>query len=270
MPELPEIEVILQGLSPHLVGNTVTRLVVHTPLLRWPISTDLADLLPGQTILKLERRGKYLLMHCTLGTVLFHLGMTGYLRLLSSISSRGKHDHLDIHFHNRMVLRLNDVRRFGTVLWVGASPFTHPLLADLGPEPLTMEFNGEYLYEQSRQRKITVKLFIMDHKVLAGVGNIYANEALFYAGIRPNTAAGRISKARYERLASAIKMVFANSIDAGGTMLDYRDGTEKEGSFPQQFAVYGRTAEPCRHCSSPIQYKRLSQRSMYYCKVCQT
>ena len=138
MPELPEIEIILQGLSPHLEGNTVTGLSVHTPLLRWPISTDLAETLPGQTVLKLERRGKYLLMHCTVGTVLFHLGMTGYLRLLSSDANRGKHDHLDIYFQSGVVLRLNDVRRFGTVVWVGASPYAHPLLAELGPEPLAM------------------------------------------------------------------------------------------------------------------------------------
>jgi formamidopyrimidine-DNA glycosylase len=270
MPELPEIEVILQGLAPHVVGNIVTGLDVHTSQLRWPISVELAELLPGQTIQGLERRGKYLLMHCSLGTVLIHLGMTGYLRLVPSAFIRSKHDHLDINFKNDVTLRLNDVRRFGTVLWVGTSLREHRLLADLGPEPLTTAFNGTYLYQLSRKRTIAVKHFIMDHKVIAGVGNIYANEALFYAGIRPSTPAGRISTTRYHQLSDAIKQVLTDSILAGGTMLDHRDGTEKTGYFSQQLAVYNRSDEPCPRCSAPIQYKRLGQRSIYYCKSCQT
>ncbi len=269
MPELPEVEVARLGIARHIAGNSVATVVVHSAHLRWPVSPELENVLPGQTVQSVERRGKYLLLHCQTGSVLLHLGMTGQLRIVSTATSPGKHDHFDIIFRNGVVLRLNDVRRFGSVLWAGAEPYTHVLLAELGPEPLTGAFDGNYLFQMSRGRKIAVKQFIMDHKVVAGIGNIYANEALFHAGIRPATQAGRLSKIRTQALAAAIKDVLTTAISVGGTMLDFRDGNEKLGYFHQELAVYRRAGQPCTVCAAPIQVKRLGQRSIYFCKSCQ-
>lgn len=269
MPELPEIEIICAGITPHITGNTVANIIVHTANLRWPISPELSALLPGQTIQSIKRRGKYLLINFQIGSVLIHLGMTGHLRVLPTAALPGKHDHFELVFQNGIVLRLNDVRRFGSVLWAGPNPETHKLLVELGPEPLTDTFDGTYLYHKSRARKIMVKQFIMDHKVVAGIGNIYANEALFHAGIRPSTPAGRLSRARCQQLVQTIKAVLTTSIKVGGTMLDSRDGTERLGYFPQQLMVYNRGGKPCHTCGTTIQYKRLGQRSIYYCKKCQ-
>jgi len=269
MPELPEIEVILRGIAPYLVGNKITNLTIHTANLRWPISTELKELLPGQTVLSLERKGKYLVLSCPVGGVLFHLGMTGYLRIVPVDSVLGKHDHFDIVFQNGVVLRLNDVRRFGAVLWAGSEPLMHKLLAELGPEPLSEAFDKTYLYQMSRKRKMAVKQFIMNPKVVAGIGNIYANEILFHAGIQPTTPAGLLSLAQSHTLVHAIKIVLNTSIGVGGTMLDFRDGSEKLGYFPQQFAVYGRGSKPCLKCTDTIQYQRMGQRSIYFCPSCQ-
>lgn len=269
MPELPEVEVTRAGIAPHIVENIVASVSVHTTGLRWPISPELAVLLPGQKIHSVERRGKYLLLHCLAGTMLIHLGMTGYLRILPVGTSPGKHDHFDVIFNNGILLRLNDVRRFGSVVWAGSDPHSHCLLRELGPEPLTEDFDGPYLYKKGRSRKVTVKQFIMDHKMLAGVGNIYANEALFHAGIRPTTPIGRLSNARCVGLVASIKSVLTTSIKVGGTMLDFRDGNERYGYFLQELAVYKRNGEPCRVCATPILVKRLGQRSIYYCKTCQ-
>lgn len=269
MPELPEVEIVRAGITRHISGNTIVQVLAHSANLRWPISQELATILPGQIVLSVERRGKYLLLHCQTGVVLVHLGMTGYLRIVSAATVPDKHDHFDIVFLDGIVLRLNDVRRFGAVLWAGADPQAHELLVGMGPEPLTDEFDGSYLYLKSRGRKITVKQFIMDHKVLAGVGNIYANEALFHAGIRPTKPAGQLSKTRSQELASAIKSVLNASIKVGGTMLDFRDGTEKLGYFQQQLKVYKRGGLPCKVCATPIQLIRVGQRSNYFCKTCQ-
>lgn len=269
VPELPEIERICAGITPHITGNTVAKIVVHTANLRWPISPELSCLLPGQTIQSIERRGKYILLNCQIGGVLIHLGMTGHLRILSKAALLGKHDHFDLVFQNGIVLRLNDVRRFGAVLWAGPNPKSHKLLVDLGLEPLTDTFDGTYLYHKSRARKITVKQFIMDHKVVVGIGNIYANEALFHAGIRPSTPVGRLSQSRCQQLVKAIKAVLTTSIKVGGTMYYSCDGIERQGYFSQHLMVYNREGEPCHACGSIVQYKRVGQRSIYYCNRCQ-
>lgn len=269
MPELPEVEVARAGIAKHISGNTIVRVVAHSASLRWPISPDLATILPSQTVQAVERRAKYLLLRCQAGGVLIHLGMTGQLRIVTAAMAPGKHDHFDIVFQDGIVLRLNDVRRFGSVVWAGSEPHTHELLAELGPEPLSEEFDGCYLYQKSRGRKIAVKQFLMDHKVVAGVGNIYANESLFHAGIRPTTPAGRLSKARIHELVAALKAVLAASIRVGGTMLDFREGSEKTGYFHQELAVYRRVGQPCTVCETEIQYGRLGQKSIYYCKTCQ-
>ena len=269
MPELPEVEVARLGITPHILGKTIDRVVAHAANLRWPISPELITVLPGQIIQSVERRGKYLLLHSHVGGVLIHLGMTGYLRVVSIANVPEKHDHFDIVFEDGIVLRLNDVRRFGSVTWAGINPNTHKLLAELGPEPLTREFHATYLYQKSRGRKITIKQFLMDHKVVAGVGNIYANEVLFHARISPTTPAGLVSKVRCKELVAIIKSVLTTSIKIGGTMLDIRDGTEKIGYFHQELAVYRRDGQPCVVCSTPIQQVRVGQRSNYYCKTCQ-
>jgi formamidopyrimidine-DNA glycosylase len=269
VPELPEVEIVRAGITRHISGNTIVQVLAHSVNLRWPISLELATILPGQIVLSVERRGKYLLLHCQTGVVLVHLGMTGYLRIVSAATVPDKHDHFDIVFHDGIVLRLNDVRRFGSVLWAGADPQKHELLAGMGPEPLTEVFDGTYLYLKSRGRKISIKQFIMDHKVVAGVGNIYANESLFHAGIRPSTPAGRLSKVRSQELVSSIKAVLNASIKVGGTMIDFRDGTEKLGYFHQELMVYKRGGQPCKVCATPIQLKRVGLRSNYYCKTCQ-
>lgn len=269
MPELPEIEVILRGIAPHIVGNKITNISIHTTNLRWPISTEIKRLLPGQPVHSLERRGKYLVLGCPIGGVLFHLGMTGYLRIVPAHTILGKHDHFDMIFQNEVALRLNDVRRFGAVLWAGPEPHRHKLLADLGPEPLSKALDGKYIHIKSRKRRITVKSFIMDPKVIAGVGNIYANEILFHAGIHPAIPAGLLSTAQCDNLVHATQTVLTNSIRVGGTMLDFRDGTEKLGYFSQQFTVYGRGSKPCLKCTDTIQYQRIGQRSIYFCASCQ-
>jgi formamidopyrimidine-DNA glycosylase len=269
VPELPEVEVARVGINRQISGKTIVSVLAHSANLRWPISPELATVLPGQTVQSVERRGKYLLLHCQVGGVLIHLGMTGYLRIVSAATAPEKHDHFDVVFHDGIVLRLNDVRRFGSVVWAGSDPQKHKLLAELGPEPLTEEFDGTFLYHKSRRRKISVKQFVMDQKVVAGIGNIYANESLFHAGIRPTLQAGRLTKARSEILVAAIKSVLAASIKVGGTMLDYRDGTEKLGGFHLEFAVYNCNGQPCTFCATPIQLQRVGKRSIYYCKTCQ-
>lgn len=225
--------------------------------------------MPGQRVDSIDRRGKYLIFNCPVGSVLFHLGMTGYLRILSNTAIAGKHDHFDMVFEDNTVLRLNDVRRFGTVLWVGTNPQHHKFLGLLGPEPLTDDFDGNYVYQKSRTSKVTVKQFIMNHKIVAGIGNIYANEILFHAGIHPSTLVRCLSIRRCNALVSATKSVLTTSISYGGTMLDLRGGTEKSGYFPAHYTVYNRADLPCTICARPIQYRRLGQRSIYFCTRCQ-
>ncbi|MES3006708.1 MAG: bifunctional DNA-formamidopyrimidine glycosylase/DNA-(apurinic or apyrimidinic site) lyase [Pseudomonadota bacterium] len=270
MPELPEVETTCRGIAPHILGQQVAAVVVRNPKLRWPVPAELALELPGRCVERVERRGKYLLLYAGDACLLVHLGMSGSLRVTSTQDALLKHDHIDIVMGSGAVLRYSDPRRFGCMLWLKESPFEHLLLKTLGPEPLTDEFSGRLLYTGSRGRKVPVKSFIMDSHVVVGVGNIYANEALFMAGIRPNRAAGRVSAERYERLASCIKEILARAITQGGTTLrDFVGGDGKPGYFKQSLHVYGRGGDACTTCGEVLQEIRLGQRSTVFCPHCQ-
>lgn len=270
MPELPEVETTLRGIAPHLRGVGIERLVVRERRLRWPVPADTERRVCGQRILGLGRRGKYLLLELERGTILIHLGMSGSLRVLAADSPPGKHDHLDLCLQGGQCLRLRDPRRFGVFLWTPEEPADHPLLAHLGPEPLEPGFDGDYLYERARGRRCAVKPFIMDEGLVVGVGNIYANESLFRAGIHPARPCNRIGRERYLRLAAAIRAVLTSAIDQGGTTL--RDFVRDDGSpgyFALSLQVYGRAGKPCPGCGAPIRQCRIGQRSSLYCPRCQ-
>lgn len=270
MPELPEVETTCRGIAPHVVGHTVAAVEVRQPRLRWPVPAELARRLPGQAICAVERRAKYLLLRAETGTVILHLGMSGSLRVLMEPLPPGPHDHVDIAFREGHRLRLTDPRRFGAVLWTEDDPTGHPLLTALGPEPLSEALTGRYLFDRSRGRRTAVKAFLMDAHTVVGVGNIYANEALFRAGIHPARAAGAIAAPRYDRLAAAIRAVLTEAIAAGGTTLrDFLDSSGRPGYFAQRLAVYGRTGEPCPTCGAPIRERRIGQRSSFFCGRCQ-
>jgi formamidopyrimidine-DNA glycosylase len=237
--------------------------------LRWPVPLTLPDLLCGQSIIALDRRAKYLLFRMAQGTLLVHLGMSGSLRVLLAPEPPAKHDHIDIELESGCLLRYNDPRRFGSFQWFDAGAELRPL-AKLGPEPLSDSFAGDRLFQLSRGRKLAVKPFIMDGATVVGVGNIYASEALYLAGIRPDRAAMRVSKARYEVLAGHIKQVLTNAIDQGGTTLrDFVGGDGKPGYFAQQLYVYGRSGAPCKHCGAALRDKVIGQRASVYCIACQ-
>ncbi len=270
MPELPEVETTRRGIEPHLRGRTIAGLVVRQPKLRWPVPPELSVWLRGQMVQEVQRRGKYLLVPFAHGTLIMHLGMSGSLRIIDAKEPAGVHDHVDLVLDSGQALRLTDPRRFGAVLWHPAGPAGHPLLVDLGPEPLTDAFDGDYLFAAARGRQAPVKTFLMDSHVVVGVGNIYANEALYAAGIRPDRAAGRISRARYGRLSAEVKRILARSIAQGGTTLrDFVGGDGKPGYFRQQLEVYGRGGEACRNCRKILTEVRLGQRSTVYCGQCQ-
>ena len=269
MPELPEVETTRRGLAPHTVGSRVLDLIVRESRLRWPVPEDLPGKLRGQKILSVERRAKYLLFNTGAGTLIVHLGMSGSLRVVRDGSVPAKHDHIDISLQGGNVLRFCDPRRFGCFVWRECGQ-EHPLLAHLGPEPLLDEFHEDLLFAKSRGRKGPVKNFIMDGKVVVGVGNIYANEALFRAGIRPDRAAGRISATRYRRLTSEIKRVLTSAIEQGGTTLkDFVGSDGRPGYFAQELHVYGREGLPCTRCKTPLRQLRLGQRTSVYCVACQ-
>lgn len=272
MPELPEVETTRRGIEPHILGNCIHKIIVRTPRLRWPIpKRQLDQQLRNQKILAVERRGKYLLLKARPGTLILHLGMSGSLRITSPEILPDKHDHLDIVFEDGVVLRLHDPRRFGAVLWITKDPLKHKLLKDLGPEPFDKQFSGEYLFDRARKRKLAIKQFIMNSHTVVGVGNIYASEALFLAGIRPGIAAGRISLARYTILAGKIKKVLNEAIRKGGTTLrDFLSSDGKPGYFSQHLNVYGRSGQPCYHCGNLIKQIKQGQRSTYYCPDCQS
>jgi len=243
--------------------------IVREPRLRWPVPEQLACVLPGQDITAVERRAKYLLFRTAAGSLLVHLGMSGSLRMVAPDAPPRRHDHIDVLLEGGVCLRYHDPRRFGCFLWSAAGEL-HPLLENLGPEPLSREFDGQHLYYRSRRRKGPIKNFIMDGKVVVGVGNIYANEALFQSGIRPDRAAGRVSQARYERLAENSKQVLTTAIEHGGTTLrDFVGGDGRPGYFAQQLFVYGRSGQPCKRCGCPLRELRLGQRSSVYCVTCQ-
>jgi formamidopyrimidine-DNA glycosylase len=270
MPELPEVETTRRGITPHILGQAVAQVVIRQPQLRWPVPMTIAEILPGERLCRLERRGKYLLLTFAPGTLILHLGMSGSLRILGPDTPTQKHDHFDLLFHNGKLLRLRDPRRFGAVLWTGDDPFAHPLLQPLGPEPLDPGFDGAYLLGQARTRRVAVKNLIMDSRVVVGVGNIYANEALFHAGIHPNRACNRIAQARYIRLADAIKQVLTEAIKQGGTTLrDFQQEDGRPGYFAQQLQVYGKAGAPCPSCDTPIRLQVIGQRSTFFCKRCQ-
>lgn len=270
MPELPEVETTRRGVSPHIVGHRVERLIVREPRLRWPVPADLAETLEGQVVQGIRRRAKYLLLDTDPGSLIVHLGMSGRLQVVPSDHPCRKHDHIDIVFDHGYTLRFHDPRRFGSMLW-SPEPLDHQLIAPLGPEPLSDAFDGDYLYERSRGRKAAIKTFIMDARIVVGVGNIYASEALFMAGIHPLRAAGRVSRQRMHALAEAIKVVLGKAIEAGGTTLrDFFGGDGSPGYFAQQLAVYGRTGEPCRTCGDTVRQRVIGQRSTFYCNRCQT
>ena len=269
MPELPEVETTRQGIAPHCEGQTVTRVTVRDSRLRWPVPDTLAEHLQGQVIRTVDRRAKYLLLNLDAGTVIVHLGMSGSLRVITDQSPALKHDHVEISLANGRLLRFNDPRRFGCWLW-SDTPDEHPLLKNLGPEPLSETFNGVWLYRLSRGKQTPVKNFIMDNHVVVGVGNIYANEALFKAGIHPKRKAGRISLDRYHKLAETIRETLSAAILMGGTTLrDFVNSDGKPGYFAQSLLVYGRGGQTCKECETALKEIRMNNRSSVYCPRCQ-
>ena len=271
MPELPEVETTRRGIQAHIIGPVITEVRVNNPYLRWPVPTEtLTLLLPGQKILSVCRRGKYLLLDCGNGHLILHLGMSGSLRVLKQSVAPEKHEHVEILFNNGKVLRLRDPRRFGAALWTDHPPDRHALLATLGPEPLGDGFDGEYLFQQTRKRRCSIKNHIMDAHVVVGVGNIYASESLFHAGIRPAKAASRMTRKSCYELVLAIKKVLTQAISAGGTTLrDFTDSNGQAGYFSQRLYVYGRDGENCLQCAGIIKRKLIGQRSSFYCPYCQ-
>ena len=271
MPELPEVETTRRGIAPHLVGQQIVRVAVRQPQLRWRVPSSLARNLAGATVTGVDRRAKYLLVGTERGTALLHLGMSGHLRILPGPSPAGIHDHVDLELASGRVLRFTDPRRFGSLLWTARDPEKHRLLKDLGPEPLGPHFDGRWLHEKARGRRVAVKNHIMNGHVVVGVGNIYASESLFRAGIHPRRPAGRISLARYEALAGAIREVLAEAIRAGGTTLrDFADGDGQPGYFARELNVYGRAGQPCPTCETTLRQEVIGQRSTFFCIRCQT
>lgn len=269
MPELPEVETTLRGIAPHVVGQKVTEIVIRQPRLRWPIPAELTHLITGRRLVNAQRRGKYLLLDFGNGHALIHLGMSGSLRIVKADEPPLFHDHFDLVF-GKVALRYCDPRRFGCLLWVDGAPEVHKLLVDLGPEPLTDQFTVDYLYERTRKRSQAIKQFIMDSKIVVGVGNIYANESLFMAGIKPIRKAGSLTRKNCEDLVRDIKFVLQRSIDQGGTTLrDFVGGDGKPGYFKQQLLVYGRGGEPCTLCKKLLKEVRMNDRTTVYCVDCQ-
>ena len=285
MPELPEVETTRAGLAPHLLGRRVVTATLRRPDLRWPIAAEIRALLPGQRIDAVRRRAKYLLLDTAAGSALLHLGMSGSLRVLPADTPVRDHDHVDLVLDSGRVLRFNDPRRFGCLLWQPPGE-VHPLLAGLGPEPLSLEgtfcgasvasdgaaftFNGDYLFARSRGRRVPVKSFLMDQKVVVGVGNIYVAEALFAAGVSPLRAAGKVSRERYRRLADAVQSILTYAITRGGTTLrDFISPDGAPGYFEQELSAYGRGGEACRRCGRALKQALVGQRATVWCGYCQ-
>jgi len=270
MPELPEVETTRRGLAPLLVGKRIKAAVVRHHGLRQPVPRNLPKLLAGATIHNLARRGKYLLFDCGKGTLILHLGMSGRLWVANKATPVEKHDHFDLVLESGTVVRLRDPRRFGLVLWHKGDPLGHPLLAGIGPEPLAPEFDGAWLHRVTRSRDAAIKHVLMDGHVVAGIGNIYANEALYRAGINPRTHASRLSRNRCAVLVEKIRETLELAIIAGGSSLrDYVGSDGLAGNFQSQFMVYDRAGKPCQRCGTKIREIRQGQRSTYYCPRCQ-
>lgn len=271
MPELPEVETVRNGLKDVLIGQTIQSVHIYQEKLRYCVPQQLIQLLPHNKVLGFNRRAKYLLLSVAEGSVLIHLGMSGSLRWLKTFEPAKKHDHVDFIFESGSCLRFHDPRRFGLILWhPGNNVLTHRLLNALGPEPLRSEFNAHYLFEVSRNKRRSIKTFLMDNHIVVGVGNIYANEALFQANIHPSQHAGTLNSDDYDRLVRIVKEVLARAIKAGGTTLqDFVNGHGSPGYFQQQLFVYGREGQACFRCKTPILNKKIGQRSSFYCPTCQ-
>jgi len=270
MPELPEVETTRRGIAPHITGQRITDVIVRNRDLRWKLTPKLEKSLTGQTIRHVGRRAKYLLLGTDDGTLILHLGMSGSLRVIKAGDPAGRHDHVDLVFASGKALRFTDPRRFGSLHWTRRDPLQHRLLRELGVEPLGYGLSGGYLYERSRGRRLAIKHFIMNSHIVVGIGNIYASEALYMAGINPRRAAGRIGRQKYDLLAEVIREVLNDSISAGGTTLrDFVNGEGRPGYFRQHLNVYGRTGDPCISCRVPIREIRQGQRSTFYCPKCQ-
>ncbi|HXS72928.1 MAG TPA: bifunctional DNA-formamidopyrimidine glycosylase/DNA-(apurinic or apyrimidinic site) lyase [Rhodanobacteraceae bacterium] len=269
MPELPEVETTKRGIAPFVAGRVVERVLLRRKDLRWPIPRAITTRLPGQRIEAVARRAKYLLLHTQAGAALLHLGMSGSLRITDPAAPVRTHDHYDLVFDSGQALRFNDPRRFGCLLWQAPGE-THPLLQNLGPEPLGEAFDGDWLWNASRGRSAAVKTFLMDQSIVVGVGNIYASEALFAAGVHPKRAAGAVSRARYAQIAAEIRRVLEYAITRGGTTLrDFLAPDGAPGYFEQELNVYGRAGEPCKVCGTPVRAEVIGQRMTYWCSRCQ-
>lgn len=270
MPELPEVETTLSGIKPHILGQKILNAIVRHHNLRWPIPQHIKITIKNQVVNTVSRRGKYLILQLDTGALILHLGMSGSLRILTHSTPAQKHDHVDLEFANNKVLRFTDPRRFGALLWTTDDPLEHVLLKNLGPEPFDKTFTENYLEEKARNKKLSIKAFIMDSKIVVGVGNIYAAEALFIAGINPTTRAQDISLEDYKKLATAIKKILRAAIKAGGTTLkDFLQSDGKPGYFKFRLQVYGRGNMPCVKCKTTLQEIRLGQRSTVFCPNCQ-
>lgn len=270
MPELPEVEITRRGLVPHLMGRRVETVVVRNRNLRWPIARNLGARISGSTVRSVERRAKYLLIGCGSGWLIVHLGMSGSLRVLPRATAAGKHDHFDLVLDSGLIVRLTDPRRFGALLWLETPAERHALLKNLGLEPLEAEFTGRALQGKAKGRRVAVKQFLMNGGIVTGVGNIYASEALFHAGIHPARSAGHISRARWERLAHAVRATLESALDSGGsTLRNFASADGEPGHFQHQHSVYGREGKPCRACKTPIRAQRQGQRSTFFCPRCQ-
>ena len=268
MPELPEVETTLRGIEPYIIGKKISSVIIRNPSLRWPVTEEIPKKLKNQVIDRIQRRGKYLLLQVSKEYLIIHLGMSGSLRISKQADIK-KHDHIDLCFEDGTYLRYCDPRRFGCFLWTDDIE-KHFLLKHLGPEPLSNSFNGEYLFEASRKRKTSVKNFIMNSRVVVGVGNIYASEALYAAGIRPTSKAGKVTKKKFNLLAQEIVKILRKSIESGGTTLrDFVSGDNAPGYFKQSLKVYGREGEKCYKCSTEIKGIRIGQRASAYCPKCQ-
>jgi formamidopyrimidine-DNA glycosylase len=272
MPELPEVETTRRGIAPYLEKVTILDAEIRQFSLRWPIEQNLANILKNQTVSTVQRRAKYLLINCDTGILIIHLGMSGSLRIVDAALAPPpeKHDHVDIILNNGFMLRYTDPRRFGAILWTEQTIEDHKLFSHLGPEPLTQQFDANYLLTQAKSRKCSIKTLIMNGQIVVGVGNIYASESLFLAKVHPKTSANKLNKQQANQLVEAIKVILDKAILAGGTSLkDFTKSDGKPGYFSQELNVYGRKGDTCFHCGNTIEHYKETQRATYYCPVCQ-
>ncbi|HKZ74236.1 MAG TPA: bifunctional DNA-formamidopyrimidine glycosylase/DNA-(apurinic or apyrimidinic site) lyase [Steroidobacteraceae bacterium] len=270
MPELPEVETTRRGIEPHAVGRRVVALAVHEPRLRWPVGAEIAAAVQGQRVQAVRRRAKYLLIELERGTLLLHLGMSGSLRVLPTATPRRAHDHLDLVLDSSACLRFNDPRRFGSLHYVAGDPHEHPLLARLAPEPFDAAFDADYLLRITRRRRVAIKQLLMNSRLVVGVGNIYASEALFRARVRPWRQARSLTRVEARRLVRAVRTVLDTAIRVGGTTLrNFVNADGNPGYFRQKLYVYERAGKPCRVCGTPVRARAQGQRSTYYCPSCQ-